>query len=224
MAATVPTTVTAGGRNAPRCGALGDLRERAPTRCAGAAGCRARRPPPARRDRPAVVAAARPTSAGKDADAHVEDERAGEGGQRRPVDRALGLAGILVRRHEGDRRGHVAMGDRDAGVGGRRHTGGHAGHDLERHAGLDQRLRLLAAAAEDERVAALEAHDGACRPCACSTSSALISSWDIVGRPAPCRRRRSAQSRPRALAAAASRPAGRRRSRRRARSARVRAP
>ena len=33
------------------------------------------------------------------------------------------------------------------------------GHDLEGDAGLAQRLRLLAAAAEDERVAALEAHD-----------------------------------------------------------------
>ena len=37
------------------------------------------------------------------------------------------------------------------------------GHDLERHAGGGEGLRLLAATAEDERVAALEAHDEAPR-------------------------------------------------------------
>ena len=37
---------------------------------------------------------------------------------------------------------------------------GHAGHDLERNAGVGQRFGLFAAAAEDERIAALEAHDG----------------------------------------------------------------
>ena len=37
--------------------------------------------------------------------------------------------------------------------------GGHARHDLERHARGAQRLGLLAAAAEHERVAALEPHD-----------------------------------------------------------------
>ena len=50
------------------------------------------------------------------------------------------------------------MGERDAGVGRRGDGGGHAGHDDERHAGGDQRLGLLAAAAEDERIAALEPH------------------------------------------------------------------
>ena len=49
------------------------------------------------------------------------------------------------------------------GVGGRRDRRGDAGHDLERDAGGRERLRLLAAAAEDERVAALEAHDEATR-------------------------------------------------------------
>ena len=39
--------------------------------------------------------------------------------------------------------------------------GGDAGHDLERDAGLAQHQRLLAAAPEHERVAALEAHDAA---------------------------------------------------------------
>ena len=39
-----------------------------------------------------------------------------------------------------------------------------AGDDLERDPGLAQHERLLAAAAEHERVAALEAHDALARP------------------------------------------------------------
>ena len=56
------------------------------------------------------------------------------------------------------------MRHRDAGVGGRRHRGADAGHDLERDAGLRQRQRLLAAAAEHERVAALQPHHDAASP------------------------------------------------------------
>ena len=48
------------------------------------------------------------------------------------------------------------------------------GHDLERDPGRGQRLGLLAAAAEDERVAALEADDDPARR-ARSTSSSSIS-------------------------------------------------
>ena len=54
------------------------------------------------------------------AHAHVEDERAGEGGQRRPVDRGLRLRRVLVAGDEGHRARHPALGHRDAGVGGRR--------------------------------------------------------------------------------------------------------
>jgi len=45
---------------------------------------------------------------------------------------------------------------RDAGVGRRADGAGDAGHDLERHTGRRQRLCLLAAPPEHERVAALE--------------------------------------------------------------------
>ena len=48
------------------------------------------------------------------------------------------------------------MGHRDARVGGRSDSGGHRGNDLEPHPGLRQRLGLLAAPAEHERVAALQ--------------------------------------------------------------------
>ena len=64
---------------------------------------------------------------------------------------------------ERDAAGQLALGDGDAGVGGRGDAGGDAGDDLERDAGLAQQLRLLAAAAEHERVAALEAHDAPAR-------------------------------------------------------------
>ena len=56
------------------------------------------------------------------------------------------------------------MRDRDPRVGGRGHAGGHARHDLERDARRGERLGLLAAAAEHERVAALEAHHALARP------------------------------------------------------------
>ena len=69
---------------------------------------------------------------GSAAHAHVEDERAREGGERRPVERGLRLGGVLVAGDERDAAGQVAVGDGDAGVGGRGHAGGDAGHDLER--------------------------------------------------------------------------------------------
>ncbi len=65
---------------------------------------------------------------------------------------------------EGDRAGEPAVRQRDAGVGGRGDGGGDAGHDDEGHARVDQRLGLFAAAAEDERIAALEAHDDLAPP------------------------------------------------------------
>ena len=60
---------------------------------------------------------------------------------------------------EGDRRRDAAMRDGNARVRRRGDARRHARHDLERHARLGERLRLLAAAAEDERIAALEPHD-----------------------------------------------------------------
>ena len=48
------------------------------------------------------------------------------------------------------------MGDRDAGIGEAADAGADAGHDAEGNAGRHQRHRLLAAAPEDERIAALE--------------------------------------------------------------------
>ena len=67
---------------------------------------------------------------------------------------------MQMARDEGQRRAEAAMGDGDAGIGGRGDGGGHAGHDLEGHTRRDQRFGLLAAAAENEGIAALQAdHD-----------------------------------------------------------------
>ena len=54
---------------------------------------------------------------------------------------------------------HVAMRDRDAGIGEPADPRRDAGDDAEGNAGFDQRQRLLAAAPEDEGVAALQPAD-----------------------------------------------------------------
>ncbi len=92
------------------------------------------------------------------ADAHQEHERPGGRRERCPVEVALGLGRILVPGHERHLGGHAALRHGNARVGrdgvGRRH----AGHDLERNPGGAECKRLLAAAAEDERIAALQPH------------------------------------------------------------------
>ena len=92
------------------------------------------------------------------ADAHVEDERAREASERAPIEHRLGLVGVLVAGDEGDAAGQLPVRDRDARVRRRGDPGGHAGHDLELDARLAQHERLLAAAAEHQRIAALEPH------------------------------------------------------------------
>ena len=64
-------------------------------------------------------------------------------------------------RDERDAAGELAVGHRDPGVGRSGDAGGHARHDLELDARLPQHQRLLAAATEHQRVAALEPHDPA---------------------------------------------------------------
>jgi hypothetical protein len=55
----------------------------------------------------------------------------------------------------------LRIGERAADGGGGGKGGGDAGDDLERHAGFGERGHLFGGAAEDERVAALEANDAA---------------------------------------------------------------
>src|SRR5438874_1204439 len=64
-------------------------------------------------------------------------------------------------RDEGDGAGVLPVRQRDAGVGRRPERRRDAGDDLEGDAGPAQGLRLLAAAAEDERIAPLEPDDDA---------------------------------------------------------------
>ena len=90
-------------------------------------------------------------------DAHVEHERSGEARERAPIEGRVLLRRVLVARDERDGRRLVSVGGGDAGVGRGRHSGRHAGYHLEGHAGGGECLGLLASAAKDERVAALEA-------------------------------------------------------------------
>ena len=55
----------------------------------------------------------------------------------------------------------LAMRHRNSGVRRHRQRRADAGRDFERDAGATQRLRLFAAASEDERIAALQANDPA---------------------------------------------------------------
>ena len=80
----------------------------------------------------------------------------GNRARRRPIEQAVGLARLLMARDEGDGTGIFPIRQRQPGVGRGAEGGRHARHDLEVHAGLGQRFGLLAAAAEEERIAALE--------------------------------------------------------------------
>ena len=89
-------------------------------------------------------------------DRHEHDDHRRGGGDRRPVDRLRQLAGLVVAGEEDHRVVGVAMGHRDARIGEAAEAGGDARHDAELHPGPRQRAGLLAAAAEHERIAALE--------------------------------------------------------------------
>ena len=86
---------------------------------------------------------------------HVDDDGLVVAGDAFPVEVESVVAQVAG--DEGDRLRVVAVGQRDARI--RRHAGGggDAGHHLERHAVLDQGFDFLAAAAEDEGIAALQA-------------------------------------------------------------------
>ena len=88
--------------------------------------------------------------------AHVEDEGLLGRAEGVPVEVRLAVLGVAGRDHQ--RLGAVAMSEGDHRRGGASCSGGDAGHDLEGHASLDQRLDLLAAATEDQRIAAFEPH------------------------------------------------------------------
>ena len=69
---------------------------------------------------------------------------------------------LAVAGDDGERRRQAAVGDRDAGGCGRADGRTDAGHHLAGDALLGERDGLLAAAAEHEGVAALQAHDSRC--------------------------------------------------------------
>ncbi|CAB4341365.1 unannotated protein [freshwater metagenome] len=97
----------------------------------------------------------------KAAHAHVEDQRAGEGSQSRPVDLGLRLVGVLMASDEGDGARYAALRYRDAGVGRGCDSRSDSGDDLDRDPALQAGDRFLAAAPKDERVATLQSYDAA---------------------------------------------------------------
>ena len=150
--------------------------------------------------------------------AHVEHQSAGERRQRGPVQSGLGLVRVLVPGHERDPGRQLAVRDGHARVGRGGDPRGHARDDLVRDPGLAQHERLLAAAPEHERVAALEAHDASGRRCRTGPAAGRSPPAASAARRPACRRRRARRRRRRAPRAGS---AGRRGSRRRRRSARA---
>ena len=70
------------------------------------------------------------------------------------------VADLVVAGDDGEGRRDAAVRERDAGDRGHRDGARDPRHDLDLDAGVLARSELLAAAAEDVRVAALESHDG----------------------------------------------------------------
>ena len=96
--------------------------------------------------------------------AHEHDLRPRRRRELREIERALRLRRILVPGENGELRRVVAMRHRDARVSRRGDGRADAGDDLETQPRRRERLRLLAAAPEDKRIAALQPHDPLSRP------------------------------------------------------------
>ncbi len=91
------------------------------------------------------------------ADAHVENHGLSRSGQRLPVQ--IDAAVLEVAGGKDTDLRMVAMGQRDAGIGSATCCCGNAGNDFEGNAVFSERFDLLAAASENERIAALQAND-----------------------------------------------------------------
>jgi hypothetical protein len=95
--------------------------------------------------------------------AHQDDERIDGRGQPRPVD-PLAVLAAFVAGDDSERRRDAAVRERNACIGRRGDRRADARNDFEGHARGGERFGLLAAASEDERVAALETHHAAPPP------------------------------------------------------------
>ena len=96
-------------------------------------------------------------------DAHQHHQRAAQAADGRPVDRIA--VGGLVAGDDRDRTGDLTVRDGDAGGGRAGERRADARHDPALDARLGEHLHLFATAAEQERVAALQAHDSPARAC-----------------------------------------------------------
>lgn len=96
---------------------------------------------------------------------HVKDENLGTAGEGRPVELVGHIARQIMAGHEGHSGCRRAVGHGNAGIGEPADRGGHAGHDVERDVGGDQRERFLTTTPEQERVATLQAQDAFALAC-----------------------------------------------------------
>ena len=96
---------------------------------------------------------------GEAGNAHVEDERPRETGERLPVEQMGTFLGLLVSRHEGNRTGVKPVRQWNGGTGRCGQGGGDPRHDFVADPCLSQSERLLAAAPEHERVSTFETHN-----------------------------------------------------------------
>ena len=156
-AATSPMTTTAGAAEPVTSGRRVDLRERGPDRPhARQAGVR---DDGGRRRRRQALGDEGVGDRPERRDAHEHDDRRAAAGDGSPVERAARVARRHVRADDGEALHEAAVRDGDAGEGGcgdaRRDARDDDDGDAARRAGLG----LLAAAAEDEVVAALESQD-----------------------------------------------------------------
>ncbi|CAD5989107.1 protein of unknown function [Streptomyces sp. KY70] len=96
-------------------------------------------------------------------DGHEEDQGAAQPGDRLPVDQGARVLRRDMAADHGELVGDAPVGDRDTGCPGDGDGAGDPGDDRAGDALGGQRLRLLHAPAEDERVAALEPDHGLAR-------------------------------------------------------------
>jgi hypothetical protein len=94
-------------------------------------------------------------------EAHVDDDRLPRPRESLPIE--IRAAVLHVARDEHARLRVIAMRERNAGVGCGAQRCGDSGDDLERDSVGRQRVDLLAAAAEDERIAAFQAQHALAR-------------------------------------------------------------
>ena len=89
-------------------------------------------------------------------DRHIDDDDGRPAGDGGPIDRSRLVSALVMAGEKGDRLVHIAMGDRNTGIGQPTDTRRNPRDHPEGNAGCHQGRSLLAATAEHEGITALE--------------------------------------------------------------------